>query len=66
VSQESVRRYLSAKRAYADTLEHRAQDPDNPIFDPAHREHLLIEARHAREEADAAEARSELRVRTSA
>jgi hypothetical protein len=57
MSQESVRRDIADKRAYATMLERRADDPAHPITDAIHREHLLAEARKARAQADAAEAR---------
>ena len=57
MSQESVRRDVADKRAYAASLERRADDPAHPITDAQHRQHLLDEARRARAQADAAEAR---------
>jgi hypothetical protein len=61
MSQESVRRDIADKRAYAAMLERRANDPAHPINDGIHREHLLDEARKARAQADAAEARLQQR-----
>jgi hypothetical protein len=63
MSQESVRREIADKRAYAAALERRADDPAHPITDEVHRRHLLDEARQVRAQADAAEAR--LRPRTT-
>lgn len=57
MSQDSVRRDIAAKRAYADRLEARANDALHPLDNPARRELLLQEAGRARREADLEEAR---------
>ena len=57
MSQETVRREIAAKRAYAEQLERRAQDTSHPFTDPRHADHLLAEARRLRAEADREEQR---------
>ena len=57
MSQDSVRREIAAKRAYADRLEARANDARHPLDNPARRDLLLQEAERARREADLEEAR---------
>jgi hypothetical protein len=57
MSQDSVRREIAAKRAYADRLEARANDAAHPLDNPARRELLLQEAQRARHEAELEEAR---------
>ena len=57
MSQDSVRREIAAKRAYADRLEARASDAAHPLDNPARRELLLQEAQRARHEADLEEVR---------
>jgi hypothetical protein len=61
MSQDSVRRDIAAKRAYAENLEQRTKDPAHAFADPAHREHLLAEARRVRAEADREEAKLAMR-----
>lgn len=52
MSQETVRREIAAKRAYATTLEERARDPSHQFSDASHADHLLAEAARLRTEAD--------------
>ena len=52
MSQQSVEREIATKRAYADSLERRANDPAHAFSSPEHRAHLLHEAARVRADAD--------------
>jgi len=62
MSQETVRREIAAKRAYATKLEERARDAAHPLSDASHADHLLAEAARLRTEADREERQLEARA----
>ena len=63
MSQETVRREIAAKRAYAAKLEERARDASHPFSDASHADHLLGEAARIRADADREERQLEARAK---